>query len=255
MTPPEFVETPARVYGVVEPMGREVFLAPPVPRRVVEIYVKEGDTLKTNQPILRLESELEQQEVEIARLRLAEMQAQHAMTLDQLKRKKTLSGQNAIPEFEYSQLKLKAEYEKAVLKRLQGELKRAETQLNRLTLRAPLNGVLYKFDVRLGEYLTPQDYRRIVIGSPQKQARLFVEVYWRDRFQIGDQLLVKDSETMDIIGKARVIQIAPYVGSRDFRTEDPSERLDVKYQQVIVEVESNTKIPIGLLVLTEKLEK
>ncbi|MFZ2087169.1 MAG: hypothetical protein WAU47_01230, partial [Desulfobaccales bacterium] len=46
-----------------------------------------------------------------------------------------------------------------------------------------------------------------------------------------------------------VTELAPYVGARDFRSEDPLERLDTKYMQVVVKLPPNIQAPIGLQVI------
>ena len=59
----------------------------------------------------------------------------------------------------------------------------------------------------------------------------------------------------DLLGNVsyRVGEILPYVGSRDFRTEDRLERLDTKYVQAILELDTAPDVPIGLLVLCERM--
>jgi len=53
--PPVLPETPARVYGKIEPAGREVYVSPPQTKRVVGIYVKEGDMVKKGQGLCALD--------------------------------------------------------------------------------------------------------------------------------------------------------------------------------------------------------
>jgi len=113
---------------------------------------------------------------------------------------------------------------------------------------------VYKMDVRLGEQLTPQDYSRIVLGDREKQVRMFVEVFWMGRVRVGDRFAVREAESLRQLGTGRVVEVLPYVGSRDFRTEDRLERLDTKYIQVILELESPQDPAIGLLVLCERVE-
>jgi hypothetical protein len=45
------------------------------------------------------------------------------------------------------------------------------------------------------------------------------------------------------------------MGARDFRTEDPPERIDTKYQQVIVTLDSSYHVPIGLLVQCDLIKE
>lgn len=122
-------------------------------------------------------------------------------------------------------------------------------ELDALTLRSPIQGHLYKFDLRVGEQLLPQDYRRVVIGRPEKQVRLFVEVFWLDRVRIGDLFLVQDADTGGAAGSGRVAAVSEYVGARDFRTEDTLERLDTKYAQAVLHLEGTSNLPLGKLVI------
>lgn len=124
--------------------------------------------------------------------------------------------------------------------------------MDKLTLRSPIDGVVYKCDVRLGEQLTPQDYKRIILGLPDKQVRLFVEAFWLGGVQVGDRFVVRESETLAELGEGEVYELSPYVGERDFRSEDSRERLDTKYLQALLRLKTRKNPPIGLQVLCER---
>lgn len=309
---PSLADAPARLYGRVEPIDREVFVGPQQARRVERIFVHEGQEVSAGQALCALEQEVERQALEVAvsrvkefegqlhilldelkrelpfagegpnenrALRVAvqrvrELEARLDLILDDLKRKKPLSKTGAVSELEYTQKALEAELVRkqiatassqavieysqksleAVRLRRQIETAQAEVELRKrqldiLTLRSPIQGHLYKFDIRIGEQFTPQDYQRIVIGKPGKQVRLFVESFWLDRVRIGDVFQVQDAETMRPIGFGKVVAVSEYVGARDFRSEDTFERLDTKYAQAILQVEGTTSVPLGKLVL------
>ncbi|HDR15487.1 MAG TPA: biotin/lipoyl-binding protein [Desulfobacteraceae bacterium] len=303
---------PVRLYGLVEPLDREVFVGPQQARRVERIFVKEGQKVSAGQVLCELEKEVESQALEVAISRVTESEVRLSLILDELKRVMPLSGEGlagqpalqvavqrvrelegrldlvldvlnrkkplyqtgAIAEQEYTQNLLEAnlirkqivtatsqaviEYSQksleAELLRRQIETARAEvdlrkSELDALTLRSPIEGSLYKFDVRMGEQLNPQDYQRIVIGKPEKQVRLFVETFWFDKVRVGDIFQVQDADTMGAIGSGEVIAVSEYVGSRDFRSEDTFERLDTKYAQAILQMKDAVSVPIGKLVL------
>jgi HlyD family secretion protein len=248
-SPPSLPDSPLRSYGVIEPLGREVFLSAPESRRVTAVFVKEGDRVENGQPLLTLESDVEEKSLKVARSRVLEAQAKLALTLDALRRYENLAARRTAPEFEATKLRLEKAYEQQIVETAQGEVAQRRAELERLTLRSPLPGVVYKFDVRLGEFLTPQDYRKIILGNQAKQVRLFVEVFWRDRLRLGDKLLIKNAENLEALGIGEVVELAPYVGARDFRSEDPLERLDTKYMQVIVKLPPDIQAPIGLQVI------
>ena len=248
-SPPSLPASPLRSYGVIEPLGREAFLSAPESRRVTAVFVKEGDRVGKGQPLLTLESDVEEKSLRVARLRVQEARAKLALTQDALRRYVNLAARKTVPEFEATKLRLQKVYEQQIAETAQGEVAQRAAELERLTLRSPLEGVVYKFDIRLGEFLTPQDYRKIILGSQDKQVRLFVEVFWRDRLQLGDKLLIKNAENLEAIGVGEVTELAPYVGARDFRSEDPLERLDTKYMQVVVKLPPDIQAPLGLQVI------
>ncbi len=248
---PSLDNTPVRVYGIVEPLGREVYIGPLQPRRVTEVAVKEGDTVKKNDVLIRLDDELERKSLMIAQSRLDEAIKRLAILQDDLVIKRELIKSKSIAAFELSQIELQAKLQEQQIETARAEIELQKAQIEKLTLRSPIKGVVYKLDIRVGEQITPQDYSRVVIGNNEKQVRMFVEAFWRNRIKINDKVLIKDGTTQDTIGKGTVVAVLPYMGARDFRTEDPLERTDTKYQQAIVTFDSLSDVPLGLLVQCE----
>ncbi|GAB4300632.1 MAG: hypothetical protein Kow0098_28150 [Ignavibacteriaceae bacterium] len=251
---PSLDNTPVRVYGIVEPLGREVYIGPLQPRRVTEVAVKEGDNVKKNDVLIRLDDELERKSLMIAQSRLDEAIKRLAILQDDLIRKRELIKSKSISEFELNQIELQAILQEQQIETARAEIELQKTQIEKLTLRSPIKGVVYKLDIRVGEQIIPQDYSRIVIGNNEKQVRMFVEAFWRNRIKINDKVLIKDGTTQDTIGKGTVVAVLPYMGARDFRTEDPLERTDTKYQQAIVTFDSLSDAPLGLLVQCELIK-
>jgi len=249
---PALAEAPERLYGLVEPLGREAFVGPLQARRVVELAVAEGAAVRAGDVLCRLDGDLEAQAVRVAEARLEEAVRRLAITEDELRRKRDLARERAVSEFEVRKLELIARLEEQQIETARAEVAARRTELEKLTLRAPLDGRVYKLDVRLGEQLTPQDGERIVVGRPEQQVRLFVETFWMERVRPGQRYRVRDSETLRDLGAGVVVEISPYVGARGFRTEDRLERLDTKYAQAILRLDSSNALPLGLTVLCER---
>jgi len=90
------------------------------------------------------------------------------------------------------------------------------------------------------------------MGEPGYWARMWVESFWRERVKPGTQYDLFDSETREKIGTGRFLKQIPYMGRRDFRTEDLQERFDTKFQEVILEVTpAEENLPIGLSIVAE----
>jgi hypothetical protein len=121
---------------------------------------------------------------------------------------------------------------------------------------SPVDGKVYKFDVRLGETLASGDITRIIVGSPDLWVRFFIESFWIDRIAIGSRYKIYHSETNQYLGSGQVLSRAPYMGRRDFRTEDVQERFDTKFQEVVLSfTPEKNDIPIGLSVVAELVEE
>jgi multidrug efflux pump subunit AcrA (membrane-fusion protein) len=250
--PPDLNRVPARVYGKVEPEGREVFVSSPVTRKVVRIFVSEGDRVKQGQPLLSLESDVERAQLEVSLARVESLRKALAISQDILKRRENLYAKNADTEYSSTQARLQVELDQSNLALAEKEVGLAKATLEQLELRSPIDGVLYKFDIRLGETLTSGDASNIILGSPELWVRLSVEAFWINRVSTGLQAKIYDSETNEFIGTGEVIAKAPYLGRRDFRTEDDQERFDTKYRDVILKLQADRKdIPLGLSVVAE----
>lgn len=251
---PSLEDSPIRIYGRVEPLGREVFVGPQRAKKITKIYVREGQYLKKGDILLELDSEVEAQAYNLALSKVAEYQRRLDLVLDDLRRKQELLKEEIIPEFNVTQKRLEVRLLEQQIEVAKQEAELRKKELETLTLRAPVDGFVYKLDVRIGELFTPENYERIIIGKPQKQVRLFVESFWIDRVKVGDKFRVIDAENNREVGVAKVVYISEYVGARDFRTEDALERIDTKYAQAIVEFERVVPIKIGKLVLCEKIK-
>lgn len=239
-----------KVYGTVEPEGREVFVSPPFSRRVTEIYVKEGDRVKKGQRLCDLENSVEEKDVELAKARVAQAQKSLILTKDEMERSKKLFRQKIDPEYKFTQAKIKYELDLKRITVANSELDLSKAKREQTVLRSPVEGLIYKFDIRKGETLAPEDQDRIIVGSENLWIRLSVESFWRDRIKLGTECIVYDTETNDRLGTGRVIYKLPYMGRRDFRTEDLQERFDTKFQQFIVAFKPDKEeVPIGLSVV------
>lgn len=249
---PSLADSPARIYGVIEPAGGMVYVSPTASRSVVEILVKEGQNVEQGTVLCRLDDAVEKAQLNVSTQRLRSTGKAVELSRDIFQRNKSLYQDGLISDFEYNQSRLKSELDAQNYATAVRESELARTQLNRLSLVAPISGKLYKFDVRLGETLTMGANDRIIMGGTDLWARMYSEAYWMDRIKLGVRYKLYDSETNTLLGEAEVIQKTPYVGSRNFRTEDPRDRSDNKYMEIVMRlISTKTDIPLGLTVVAE----
>lgn len=250
--PPNLADAPMRLYGMVEPEGREVLVGPTMSKRVIEVFVKEGDAVKAGQRLCTLESNVEQEQVNLAESRMALAQKSLELSNDDLNRTRGLYAKQVDSEYKFTQAQLQNAIELKRLKVAGSELDVTKAKFEETVLRSPIDGVVYKFDVRIGETMQAGDNSKIILGATQLWVRLAVESFWKDRVKEDAVFKVYDSETREYLGPGSVVRRVPYMGRRNYRTEDLQERFDTKFQDVILALKPEKKdIPIGLSVIAE----
>ena len=250
--PPDISRAPVKVFGVIEPAGREVFVSPPLTRRIEAVHISEGNTVIRGQLLAQMENSIERAQVSLAEKKIDLVRKAIELEDDDAKRSLQLFKKKIDSEYQYVQARLQKELEEKRLAISREELRLAQAQLEQTMLRSPINGIVYKLDIRLGETLAAGDNSRIVLGEQGYWARLWVESFWRDRILPESVYTLYDSETRQKIGTGTFLKKTPYMGRRDFRTEDLQERFDTKFQEVILEVSPDSEtLPIGITIMAE----
>jgi multidrug efflux pump subunit AcrA (membrane-fusion protein) len=248
---PELPKVPERVYGIIEPAGREVYLTSASNRPVRKISVNEGDRVKKGQLMVELENEVELAQIQVAESGVELRRKELEISRYDLEKKKSLQEKGgAVAQYDIDQLRLKMEFDSLNLASAEKELALAREQLRQLELRSPIDGIIYKLEVKLGESLGTGETKRIILGSPDLWVRLYVETFWMDRFQIGDRFKVLDSETSREIGTGAVVSKTLFLSDRNFRVDAAGERFDAEFRQIILKLEpSRADIPLGMNVI------
>jgi len=164
--------------GMVQPVT-EVRLSPDVSGEIIELWVEEGDSVYAGQPLVKLrpdnylsnventEAMLNQQKANLAdaKARLARAQATYERTQYDFERSKQLMDEKVISEADYqladanfkvakNDLTSAEQYVIAagfIVKSAEATVRDARENLRKTTIYAPVNGIVSKLDVELGE--------------------------------------------------------------------------------------------------------
>jgi multidrug efflux pump subunit AcrA (membrane-fusion protein) len=248
--PPKLADAPARIYGTVEPLGGPVYVAAQTARSVARIVAREGDEVKAGATLVVLESAVEVARLSASLARAEAARQAAAISREAFERASGLYATKGISEQDFRQALLKAGLDSANTAAAEADAALARAQLEQLTLKSPVGGLVYKLDVQLGQTLAAGDDSKIIVGASRQQARMFVESFWLDRLRVGDEYRIREAETGRELGTGRVISLSPYVGGRTVRTEDTRERFDAEYQIAVMEL-SVAGLPPGLNVVAE----
>jgi multidrug resistance efflux pump len=128
----------------------------------------------------------------------------------------------------------------------------AESVLAKTLIRSPIAGVVLRTHVREGETVAPSPELPLVTVADMSSLRVRAEV---DEADIGRVYARQRSwVTAPAYGDNRfsgnVVSIAPILGRKKLTRDDPTERIDTKVLEVLVELDAGQQLPIGLRVDT-----
>ena len=184
-THPLAAKEPIELDCVIEPRAT-IELGSAAEGILEEVLVGRGDLVQKGMPVARLESELEQNAAEAARLRaenLVEIRSQEEQARFRLKevdRLRTMRKTQAVPEQEFDKAEIEHLLAKFALdaartehRLAEVELDRAESNVKRREIRSPIDGVVKEVLMEPGEYVHEQAQLMVLAETDP----LFVEVF------------------------------------------------------------------------------
>jgi ABC exporter DevB family membrane fusion protein len=181
--------------------------------------------------IAKEESDRAEREFKVAKARFDAAQERHSFVDDKAREED----------------KAKAEADVALSR---AQLDEARARLEKTFIRAPIAGVILRKHLKSGESVSDMRDNPIVTLANVNKLRVRMDVDETDigKIQIGQQAYV----TADAFGQekfyGRVIRIGQILGKKNIRTDEPSERVDTKILETLIELEDGKKLSPGLRV-------
>lgn len=150
------------------------------------------------------------------------------------------------------------EYAKAQIREFDSQIlvanarvREAEARFSKTIVRAPISGVILRKRLKTGESFSPENSSNGIVTIGDVSAlRIRVEIDETDVARIRENQ--RAFVTADAYGKqkfaAKVVKIGQILGRKKVRTEEPTEKVDKKILEVLLELEPNQKLPLGLRV-------
>lgn len=226
--------------GVVELPGGLFELMPPHDGSVASVTVREGDTVRAGQPLLRLNADtqqhdqvLAQAERDVARARLQALQAklpaarQQAQRFDAAVRADVLEVQRAEESRQaLAELQSSITVGEAELALAQRKLQQVQTAASRLLLTAPMAAQVLRVQVQPGARVNVAAGRPLMVLMPQVALRVRAELNeaYAARVKPGmrARVLADGDLPPDAAGNAqaaRVVRVSPMYGASRLDTE------------------------------------
>lgn len=138
----------------------------------------------------------------------------------------------------------------AFLREAEARVRTTEANLAKTIVRSPISGVILRKRSKDGESVSPGTPLGIVTVADTSTLRVRIDLDETDVARIRENQTAY--VTADAFGEqkfaAKVIRIGQIMGRKNFRTERPTEKVDTKILEVLLELAPDQKLPLGLRV-------
>ena len=226
--------------GLVEPLGGVTYVDAADAGVVGRVAVAEGDAVKAGDILWELDHASTRAELGLAE---AERAVAMAQLVDEEARLKALMESGAaevVPQVERVVREQSTKVASARVQRAAAQVEAAQAQLQRETVRSPIDGTVLFVDVRPGEYAPPGG-RRMAIGSIEPmQVRVDIDEVEFARFAQAGKAQASLRGVPGSSLPLTFLRVVPLVQPKRTLTGEAAERIDTRVVQVIYELGRGT---------------
>src|SRR5215468_5146269 len=235
--------------GLVETSTENIAVGTEIAGVVTNIYVDVGSRVKAGDPLFSVDSRATRAELATRQAAVHVAEAALAEAQYQLELGHRLADEKVLSVEENKNRGYAAQKAEAQRAQARAQLNSTQTDLDRLTVHAPVDGQVLQLKVHLGEFaptgalLTPL----ILLGNVDKlHVRVDVEEHEASRVQSGARALAAVRGNANLKTPLAFVRFEPFVVPKKSLTGDSTERVDTRVLQVIYRIEdSNLPLFVG----------
>ncbi|MDP4575998.1 efflux RND transporter periplasmic adaptor subunit [Qipengyuania sp. G39] len=251
--------------GIVEPSSELVQIGSALSGLVTGLFVQPGDRVTEGQVLFTVDDRAARASLQEARAAIAEAQASiaeantaRATASRQLALYRNIDDPAAVSraeviraEGEAASANERLRLARARLEAAQARANSAQTEIGRLTVRAPIAGEILAVNIRKGEYVSTMGGGNaqpfIEMGQTQPlYVRIDIDEEQAARVAMGADAIVSPRGAAERRVKASFVRAEPLVVPKRSLTNSAQERVDVRVLQVLYELpESNGLFRVG----------
>lgn len=235
--------------GLIEAASENIAVGTPLPGVVEGVFVKAGQQVAAGEPLFALDQRQVAAEIaaraaaiEVARTRIAELQALEREAQDQLAKVRDLPDARAVSREEIVRREIavqaagaRVKVAQAALVQAQAELAAARTEKSRLTVRTPIAGEVLQLNLRVGEFASPGSPTPLLVLGDTRTLHVRVDIDENDawRVQPGAKAVAYVRGSSDLSTPAQFVRFEPLVIPKRSLTGNSAERVDTRVLQVL----------------------
>ncbi len=246
--------------GILEALSENVAIGVPQPGLVTSVKVKVNDSVKSGDTLFLLDDrDLRAQEIsakaklEVARAGSAVSEAELSKVKSRLARFSAVADPRAVSRDDLETLAQDVAVADARLAAARAEMIAAESELqslsllmDRLTVRAPRDGMIIQVNIRAGEYaaIAPKNPAIILGDTDRLQVRADVDEQNATRIRPGQQGRASLKGDPSVTFPLQFLRVEPFIIPKVSLTGAGTERVDTRVLQVIFSLDRPENPPI-----------
>lgn len=231
--------------GLIEASTENIAIGTPFIELVTDIFVVEGDHVKAGDPLLKLDTRLLEAQKATAMSQLQAAVVNYENQKTQFSFYERLKDKRAVSEQAYSSAYFAMKEAEEQMNVAQGQLDQVLTDIERSTVRAPVDGEILQVNAHIGEiypsvsYNITQPYVNldtalILMGTvAPMQMRIDIDEEDSWRFQKGAKATAFVRGNAKIHFPMEFLRIEPYIIPKTSFTGETIERIDTRVLQVL----------------------
>ncbi len=222
--------------GIIEASTENIAIGTNVPGIVTRVFVHVGSNVKTGTPLFLIDDRAQLAEVTLRDAAVKVAEAQHADLNDALRFNENLLNKQAVTVEDTTRRRNAVRTAEAQVAQANAQLSSARTDLERLTVRAPVDGQVLQLNIHPGEYAAAGALAvpLIMMGNVET-LHVRVDVDENDAWRIKDGAKATGClrGNKDISTPLAFVRFEPYVVPKKSLTGDSTERVDTRVLQLI----------------------
>jgi RND family efflux transporter MFP subunit len=243
-------EAPYRAFvsgsALVEASTENIAIGTQIAGIVSRIHVQVGSCVTTDDPLFTIDDRAQKAEVLVREAVVQTADAEFANTKYELQLAENLRGKSVNSQQDRETKMYAAQKAEAALAQTRAQLNAARVDLERLTVRAPVDGQVLQLKIHLGEFATTGVLQTplLLLGNVDLLClRVDVDENEAWRVRPGAQGVAYLRGNRQISTPLEFIRFEPYIVPKKSLTGDTAERVDTRVLQVIYSFKRN-ELPI-----------
>jgi HlyD family secretion protein len=222
--------------GVIEPRSEAIAIGTHLPGIVAAVHVAPGDAVAAGSALFAVDDRAARAELALAEARLRSAEIALEDTRDDSARFQRILARDATSEATATRKRFAVARAETRLLEARAEVHRLATEIERLTVRSPIAGTVWRVDVRPGEYAPAGPTARplLVVGDASV-LHVRVEIDQTDAHRVRPEARAVGSLRGDGGRRAPLafVRFEPLIQPKRALTGDGTERVDTRVLEVI----------------------